>query len=476
VFSSSKDLTPLSAPHDSSSDARTAIQSVSQSHKADALNEHIHSLLLDPAYDSVWVYTDRELQNNQTVPRLIVNQLPIEPATQTNAWIKHVEKRPNDSIAVSIGYGGATARDALVDGECYAPESVTPRKITSQTVRLTPQENATAELRAPSPTWQYCRVHVRLQDASLFDSLPLDNEGWIAHAPSSLSIRVAGSLSPEQLGLSKIPSMSFIAAGPDASPNLSTIFHRQAPQAIPTTASLIVMPPVGALPWGGRVLTEGLGRQEITRWDEAHPLLTYVKPALLTLPETRILECPPSGTPILFSASGAVLCVGEERGARYVVVGFELFPFDGSKNPTLSILTLNIFKWLFQSAGGASGSSLPSTLSIPENTSGAEYLEPSQSSLLISGNAVSPKHPGVIEFKHTDGSKTHIALNAFEDEESKLSERASLSISPQTSTPRSVVNDSSSQNLISWLISLALGVLAADLLRRVVRRIRWSDA
>lgn len=475
VFSSSNDLTQLSAGHDASSDALTAVKSVSQSHRTDALSDHVHSLLLDPAYDSVWVYTDRELQGGQPSPRLIFNQLPVEPATQTNAWIRGVQRRDDNTLSVSIGYGGAAPRDALVDGECYAAGSQGTNKIAARTVRLTPQESTTTDLTAPTTTWAYCRVHVGLQDASLFDSLPLDNDGWISRSSSSSGIRVESSLTPEQLGLSRIPSMTFIARGEQPSETLPTVFHRQTPPSIPTTPSLVVMPPVGALPWGGRVLEQDSNGQ-ITRWYDSHQLLTYVKPALVTLREARTLECPPSATPVLFSASGAVACAGEERGARYVITGFELFPFDGSNNPTMSIFTLNAFKWLFYSGGGTSAGSLPSTIQLPDTTSSAEYIEPAPSALAISSNAISPKNPGIVVLKNSDDSEKHLALNAFEEEESNLSKTTQISISPQAQMPRPATGGASSQNLLSWLVAIALAVLAADLLRRFARRVRWSDA
>ena len=475
VFSSSNDLTRLSADYDSSSDALTAVKSVTQSHRADALSDHVHSLLLDPAYDSVWVYTDRELQGPPPSARLVFNQLPVEPATQTNAWISGVQRRDDNALSVSIGYGGATPRDALVDGECYAEGSQVPNKLAARTVRLSPQESTTTDINTPSSTWAYCRVHVRLQDASLFDSLPLDNEGWISGSSSS-SIRVEGSLTPEQLGLSRIPTMTFVAVRSQLREALPTIFHRQTPPSVPTTPSLVVMPPVGALPWGGRVLEQRASDREITRWDDSHPLLSYVKPALVTLRDVRTIECPPSATPILSSATGAVACAGEEQGARYLITGFELFPFDGAKNPTMSILTLNALKWLFQSGGATSGGSLPSTLQVSETTSSAEYIAPAPSLLPISGNVISPKSPGVVVLKDSNGPERTLSLNAFENEESSLSKPTTLSVAPQAQIPRPSTGGAASQGLLSWLVTLALVVIAADLFRRLTRRIRWSDA
>lgn len=476
VFSSASDLSPLSAPDDASSEATTAIQSAPQSHRADSLQEHLASLLADPSYDAVWVYTDRELQNTPPSSRLIVNQLPIEPATQTNAWIKGVERINDGSLAVLIGYGGASKREALVDGDCYNADSKKPLKISPQKVVLTPHEQSTTQLTPPTSTWAYCRVHVRLQDASLFDSLPLDNEGWIARKSSSPSIRVVSSLTPQQLGLSHIPHTSFATDPTDASQKLPTIFHRQLPSREPSTSSLVVLPPAGPLPWGGSVSQRAPQARDITRWDSSHPLLAYLNPSLVSLTEVHPLECPTTATPILFSNAGPIACAGEDKGARYLITGFELFPFDGNKNPTISIFTLNAFKWLFQSSATTSAGSLPSKLPVAETVTNVEYLQPTSSTLDVTGGNISPRHPGILLLDHTDGAQDHIALNAFEESESNLSQRTTLSVSQQSSLATQTSKASSTQPLAHWLTSFALLVVAGDILRRILRRARWGDA
>ena len=476
VFSSAAQLSPLSAQHDAASDALTAIQSAAQSYRADALQEHVSSLLADPSYDAVWVYTDRELRSTLPSPRLIVNQLPIDPAVQTNAWIKGVQRDDDATLSVRIGYGGASKRDALVDGECYNEDSNTPVKIAPQKVILAPNQQAIAHLTPSQATWAYCRVHVRLQDASLFDSLPLDNEGWIAQSQSTPSIHVASSLTPQQLGLSKIPHASFTAAPPEASAELPTIFHRQQPLREPTTPSLVVLPPVGDLPWGGAVAERAPQARDITRWESSHPILAYVNPSVITLPEVHPLECPITSTPILFSTAGPIACAGEARGARYLITGFELFPFDGSKNPTISIFTLNAFKWLFQSSDATGEGSLPTNLPLTESVTSAEYLLPDRSALSLTGATVSPHHPGILLLAHKDGAREHLALNAFEETESDLSQRTSVSLSQPSPLASSSSKESGSQPLTRWLTSLALLVVAGDILRRIIRHVRWGDA
>lgn len=477
IFSSAKDLTPLSQPHESATEALTTIQGAQQSYRADALQQHLTALIGDTQYDAVWVYTDRELQNYQPSQRLVVNQLPLEPSTSTNAWIQGIHVESSGALTVKVGYGGASPKDAVLNGECFDGPSASSAKLPAQTLRLAPHAATTATLTPSRTNWSYCRVHIKLQDSSLFDALPLDNEGWIAHEPTEPSVNLVSSLSAEQLGLTKVKTITVSTeTQKDSTQKLPTIYHRTAPQTVPTTSSLVVFPPVGALPWGGTVETQGAQGREVTRWDASHPVLQYVNPSLVSFPEARPLECPPSATPILFSAGGPIACAGEEKGARYLITGFELFPFEGSRNPTISIFTLNAFKWLFQRSGTTTAGELPMRLPLPESIVEAGYIHPENLKLTLEGSSIAPPAPGIIELQDEDGTERYLALNSFEEQESDLSRRAALSLpapAPRVSTTSS---PTTSRSLLSVLALVALLVIGADLTRRILRRVRWGDA
>lgn len=478
VFSSSKELDPLSQSRDTSSDALLALQGVRQSHRADTLQHHLASLVTDPQYDAVWVYTDQAFANYQPSPRLVINQLPMDPSTSTNAWIQNVQVVSDASgeiLKVTLGYGGASAKEALVDGECYTEAGSAPAKIAAKTVRLTPHEGTTTTLTPPLSTWSYCRVHTKLQDSSLFDALPLDNEGWVTRASSESSVRLVSSLSPDQLGLNKIKTVT-IASDPQQGDSLPTIYHRSVPAKAPSAATLVVLPPPGPLPWGGEVMTQATKAREVTRWDTSHPLLHYINPSLVTFPEVRILECPASATPVLFSAAGPIACAGEDKGARYLITGFELFPFDGVKNPTISIFTLNAFKWLFQNSEAATTGELPTRITLPESVREAGYLHPENLKLNVEGGSIEPPVPGIIQLEEEDGDERYLALNSFEEKESNPKRGAPLAlpaITPNATTPSS---PATSRSLVSILALVALLVIGADLARRLVRHARWGDA
>lgn len=478
IFSSSTELLLLSQPRDGALEAAAAAQSVPQSYRADALQEHVTTLINDSSYDAVWVYTDHELLNPAASPRLVSNSLPIDPTAQTNAWIQglqHETTESSPSITADVGYIGAVDRSARVDGSCFDTQGAELFTLPPQTLILSRGHTSHVTLSLPSTTWSYCNVHVRLQDASLFDSLPLDNEGWIAHRSSQGNVALHSELSTQALGLTSIPSLGIEAASSD-SRSAPAIYHRLAPSALPTTSTLVVLAPTGPLPWGGASLQDTDAR-EVSRWDESHPILTYVKPSLLLLSDIRPLECPPTATPILFSSRGPLLCAGESFGARYVLSGFELFPFEGKKNPTMSVLTLNIFKWLFDSPLSTSGAGLPAKITLPPNVALASLLAPSKESLKVIGGAtITPQAPGILSLITNTGEQSLITLNAFEPRESDVSQASPVTVSAAAPTLSSTAHPLGTSSLARGLAILALLVIAADLFRRLKRRLRWSDA
>ena len=478
VYSSSNELHPLSEPRQGSFDATTAALSAAQTYHKDSLQAHVTSLINDPSLDAVWIYTDHDVLNPTATTRIVSNSLPIDPSAQTNAWIQGLHTDTTESlttISADVGYIGTTDRSARVDGACFDINGDQLFTLPSQTLQLSRSHTSQAKLSTPKTTWSYCNVRVRLQDASLFDSLPLDNEGWITHRASQENVALHSALGAQVLGLSSIPSLAISAAsGTEATG--PAIYHRLMPSELPTASTLVVLPPTGPLPWGGASLQDTDAR-EISRWDESHPILTYVKPSLLLLSDIRPLDCPPTATPILFSSRGPLLCAGESFGARYIVSGFELFPFEGKKNPTMSVLTLNIFKWLFQSALSTSSDGLPSRIQLAPNIASASLLAPSKESLkALGGGTITPRAPGIVALVTNTGVQNLLSLNAFEPQESDLSTSSSITINTATTPYSQSTEAQGSSPLGRWLTILALLVIAADLIRRLKRRVRWSDA
>jgi len=483
VYSSAVTLEPLSPARSGSTQALVAISGAAQSYRGDALDESVATLLSDSSLDAIWIYTDRPLSGGTASSRVTATSLPFDPSTQTNAWIHSIQERPNDgasSLEVGVGYAGGQPREARLDGECYDERGVTSQ-LGPVSIGLSTSTRSRGALSLNGATWKYCKARVRLKDPSLYDSLPLDNEGWISRETSKSSWLLSSPLSPDRLGLSQITSITFTDLNQEARPSsgsqLPIVMHRQALSALPKEPVFLILPPTGPLPWGGEILERSTNSREVTRWDSAHPTLAYANPSTLELSDVRPIRCPDSSTAILFSSVGPIACAGEFNGLRYLIVGFEIFPFEGARAPTLSIVMLNSFKWLSQSSLHAAGSELPNTIKVPDGAVSAAYLKPQEVPLAISeSRLVAPNSPGIVAFTYPDRSQKVVALNSFLDSESDLAARAPLSLPPPTPLTTTKPSPSSARDLTLILASLALSVLAIDIARRLIRGSKWSDA
>jgi hypothetical protein len=238
------------------------------------------------------------------------------------------------------------------------------------------------------------------------------------------------------------------------------------------------MPPQGTLPWkGGSVSAPHEGAVEITRWATSHPILQYIQPGLLAIPQVRVLECPNSATPILFSSFGPIACAGEEGGARYVVTGFELFPFDGIKSPTLSVLTLNIFKWLFQSDATSANASGLGSIKLPASATSVRILAPESRPLTPdSSRIISITEPSVLSITTaSNGADAELirAYNAISDAESDTSQTGRIAAT--SATDGAPTKPREKFPLEGLLATTTLIVLAADLVRRIIKRSSWGQ-
>jgi hypothetical protein len=188
-----------------------------------------------------------------------------------------------------------------------------------------------------------------------------------------------------------------------------------------------------------------------------------------------VLVCPDSAAAILHSQYGALLCAGEEGGNRYAIVGFELFPFDGIKSPTLSVLTLNILNWLFHAETLNTQNSALSAKLLNVRTI-VERLVPDPLQIPLNERLEALERPGVFKLTaSTDGDSSAelYASNSFFDDESDIGRERTLAIPRQSAqTPAS---DTEEYPLERFLAIAALLILFIDLARRLRRPAQWGS-
>ncbi len=143
------------------------------------------------------------------------------------------------------------------------------------------------------------------------------------------------------------------------------IFHRTAPLSVPHVPLLLIAPPQNSIfPIHGEEKNPA-----VTSWAEEHPVTAYLRMPLLAVPASVVFSPPSWGESIINTQYGSLVVTGESQGVRFAGVGFELLPFEGAKTPFLSILTLNLTRWL---EGEQERSLLPTT---QEKTEKKERLD-----------------------------------------------------------------------------------------------------
>jgi hypothetical protein len=474
---SARTTAPLSA-----NAAKGQLSAVTLTPTEDQLAALLPRLLHNGEYSSVWGYTDHVLSGN-TVPRALRLVSVAPPSPPTNLWIRSLASPTPDTLSVVLNATGrGTSIAVTLSAQCailsadgqMTTHTPAPRQL--QVALATP---TAAQITGLDPDWSYCQVSALAAEGRAVDAITGDNQGWIVNDSSTRQVTLVGPLSPEQLKIQALRGF-VIAAAVDptrpATPNTPTIYHRTTPPATLTAPTLIVYPPEGALPWGGEVRGGSTGVADISQWSDSHPVMRYLRPTLLKLPAPRTLRCPAPATPLITATVGVVACIGEQLGIRYAVLGFELFPFDGPKTPTLSIFTLNLLQWLFSS-------DLPTTtlrpleeIPLPEETRTASYLAPSPQSILRPPTRTALLGPaGVIALYGAPGTPATLrAVNLFSEQESDLTASAAIPITAVETAATHPQRREEPVDRLPYLAIAALLVFALDLLRRLRRATSWS--
>ena len=184
------------------------------------------------------------------------------------------------------------------------------------------------------------------------DPLVLDNRRF-AVPTNSRTLRVLG-ISPRPQALTSlrlIPGVSLDVVPPldyaksDRSGYDLEIFHLSSPATLPAAPLLLVLPPeTNPLV----TLEKPLSRPVVSDWREAHPLTRYLNFALLRPPYSHPFKPKIPGETVIESPEGSLVFATEQQGVRYLVLGFDPFPYLGRENLPMSIFTLNLLDWFLE--------------------------------------------------------------------------------------------------------------------------------
>ena len=129
------------------------------------------------------------------------------------------------------------------------------------------------------------------------------------------------------------------------------IFHFSAPAVPPQNPALFILPPEShSLAKPGTPISDAV----VSGWREPHTLTRYINFSLFRPTYARPLKPQSAGDVVIESPNGALAFATERQGVRYLTLGFDPLPFLGRENLPMSIFTLNLIDWFFES-GGSSG-------------------------------------------------------------------------------------------------------------------------
>jgi|GEM_PF-2172207 len=491
IYITSPVLRALSEDFEPKQLARERLQGITFAFAPDNLETALGRLSLDPAIDQIALFTDRPPAGSTAFSetasplrdKLVFNlagnpgrkrqnialgnlELIVDPLSQTSSTLKAtIEAFTSEAVpirATLYGYSADGARETALQHQ--NPTSLSHGSHTFSFQNLPDDSQA---------------FKVKIEPAepgtvNLIDAIKEDNSGWISRTLRSQKVTLISDFGVNDLGLNKIPALTFSTmkpsdyeekvsskAQPDNTP-AAQIFHRYAPPAWPAANSLFVMPPAE-----NKICQVGtqINQPQITRWESSHPLLKYLNLPTLTLSALTPIKTLPWTAELLSTSAGPAALAGELNGRRYVLLGFEIFPYEGKNAPFLSIFTLNILTWLADFTAGPGYQPPYTPYRVKGAGSKAFYLNPEPASIPPSGEPggdvyLFPK-PGLVKISSPHEAESLLAVNFFNKHESDTIHVEPLEL-PALTPAQSAV---STQEMLTRFLGLSvLSLILLDLI------------
>ncbi len=480
VYETSPRLRAISQEFESPGEAGTLLSLVRLRFAGDNLEAALSNLLGDAAIDEIYVFSDKSSVTAGT--RLSFRPLSVTDRNQQNVAIS----RLSFSADSTLRSGGAEAR---VEVSAYTNEDTTVdlrmsgfslkdkawRQIAVKTVSVPKRAHVQVpfEVEArPFDAFMAELVDRGAASQSRLNSIPEDDRAFVTVRDQHRSLLLVSDYSLQALGLRDIGSLAVRAESPQSyTPEHlkgeSVIFHRFVPPELPKANSLFVLPPPAntLFPVSGSVT-----RGEVTRWLSEHPILSYLNLPTLELQQLFPLLRVPWMSEIVQTTAGTAALAGERGDYRYVVTGFELFPYEGRRAPFLSIFLLNILKWLSDSSVQSGHIPVYSAIELPDAQAGAHYVDADHADAIAieefhGQRSAFPMVPGLV-LAGSRGEESLYAADFFESSESNLLDRPEVHIS---SAPVQLAQRNAHRDLLGWLCLAAAFLIGLDLLIILLR-------
>ncbi len=475
----------------STSQALHAIQNIEAVYAGENLDTLLPRLMRNDQYERVLVFTDTHVSVQgdgaaRAQGRLEIRAFSSEAKALQNIALsrmslRHDQGNSGRSVDVQLQSFAQKPVQVAVSLEVLEGADKSPRYVPSakKTAALDALGSATVSFSAVPAEYSQFRARIEVQgDAAsrrLLDALSEDDSAYLSTEKSQGAIHVISRFSVHELGLDKMPLTQFEQIAPDrfsefAPPSDQTntfIFHRITPTTLPRGNALIIAPSAENTLFEIR---KQVPLAAVSRWRTSHPILTYLNLPELQLKEFSVLAVPEWARELIVTTEGVAAFAGEKDGYRYVVLGFEVLPFEGKSAPTMSILTLNILKWLSDLSTNVGFQPTYSTYSGHGDDQHAAYIEGpvlASSSRDLLGKKITLSDPGIVRVDSPRGAEHLIAVNFFDEQESNTLRSRAVSISAVAQATK----EFEGKRLLSALAALLVFLLlTADMLMSSYRK------
>jgi aerotolerance regulator-like protein len=257
------------------------------------------------------------------------------------------------------------------------------------------------------------------------DALPLDNHRF-AVAPGSRNLRILV-ITPRPKAAASLKSIQGVNVDvispaeygkTDRTGYGLEIFHFSSPEQLPENPALFILPPESSSLVD---LGPPTANVQVSSWREAHGLTRYVNFSLFRPTYSRPLKPQTAGQVIIESPDGALAFAVEQRGIRYLTLGFDPLPYLGRENLPMSVFTLNVLDWFLES-GGARSQATGEPIPLSSIDSGDSLTTPAGETVTLKRGSVyfsATFHQGVYRRLHGSASE-YFARNLDDLGESDL--------------------------------------------------------
>lgn len=313
----------------------------------DSYGEGLSRLANEKSYKRIFLLTDHPVRGQDGTIRVLTTGRPKDNLAITSFQIAH----PSFSLTQLEARAEVTSfssREEKVKLLLKGGGKI----LSSRTQTVAPRKSEVVSFDGV-PVYPAYEAEIELNDA-----LALDNHRFaIPPASKGLEILAISPRAEALYSLRSIPGLNLKVISPEAYEKSGggghslEIFHFSAPVLLPQKHALFVLPPKEnpLVAVGG-----ALSRPVISNWREPHPLTRYVNFALFRPAYARPLRPLSFGDALIESPEGAIAIGLEHQGFRYLVLGFDLFPYLGRENLPISLFTLNLLEWFYQGLGGSS--------------------------------------------------------------------------------------------------------------------------